>query len=61
MKNNGIEKAVILSSGGLDSTTVMAMAKVEWFEIYHLLFQYGQRDSCELEAAQKIAELMAQP
>lgn len=49
------KKAVILSSGGLDSTTVMAIAKAEGFEIYSLSFAYGQRHSCELEAAKKIA------
>lgn len=52
------KKAVILSSGGLDSTTVMAMAKAEGFEIYSLSFQYGQRHACELEAAKKIARLL---
>lgn len=49
------KKAVILSSGGLDSTTVMAMAKEHGYEIYSLSFQYGQRHACELEAAKKVA------
>ncbi len=49
------QKAIVLSSGGLDSTTVMAMAKTEGFEIYSLSFFYGQRHAFELKAAQKIA------
>ncbi len=53
---NTPKKAVVLSSGGLDSTTVMAIAKHEGFEIYSLSFHYGQRHSFELEAARKIAE-----
>lgn len=52
------KKAVILSSGGLDSTTIMAMAKAEGYEIYSLSFQYGQRHVCELEAAKRIAKQM---
>lgn len=54
---NGVvsQKAIVLSSGGLDSTTVMAMAKTEGFEIYSLSFFYGQRHAFELEAAKKIA------
>ena len=53
-----IKKAVVLSSGGIDSTTVMAMAKHEGFEIYSLSFFYGQRHAVELEAAQKVADAM---
>ena len=49
------KKAVILSSGGLDSTTAMAIAKSEGYEIYSLSFRYGQRHSLELEAAQRVA------
>jgi len=49
------KKAVILSSGGLDSTTVMAIAKHAGFAIYSLSFDYGQRHSFELEAARNIA------
>jgi len=48
-------KAVILSSGGVDSTTVMAMARAEGYEIYSLSFRYGQRHALELEAAERIA------
>ena len=49
-------KAIVLLSGGLDSTTVMAIAKHAGFEIYSLSFYYGQRHSFELEAAHKVAE-----
>jgi 7-cyano-7-deazaguanine synthase len=49
------KKAIVLSSGGIDSTTAMAMAKSEGYEIYSLSFFYGQRHSLELEAAQKVA------
>jgi 7-cyano-7-deazaguanine synthase len=53
--SNG-KKAIILSSGGLDSTTVMAIAKAGGHDIYSLSFRYGQRHSVELEAAQKVAK-----
>ena len=51
-----VKKAVILSSGGIDSTTVMAIAKKEGFELYSLSFFYGQRHSFELKAADAIAD-----
>ena len=50
------KKAVILFSGGLDSTTVLAYAKNQGFDCYPLSFNYGQRHSTELNAAQKIAQ-----
>ena len=53
--SNG-KKAIVLSSGGLDSTTVMAIARAEGHDIYSLSFRYGQRHSIELEAAQKVAK-----
>jgi len=53
-----VKKAVVLSSGGLDSTTAMAIAKFEGFEIYSLSFSYGQRHAVELEAAQKVADAL---
>ncbi|HSQ85307.1 MAG TPA: 7-cyano-7-deazaguanine synthase QueC [Desulfobacterales bacterium] len=49
-------KAVILSSGGIDSTTAMAIARYEGFKIYSLSFFYGQRHAFELQAAQKVAD-----
>ena len=48
-------KAVVLSSGGVDSTTVMAIVKAEGYEIYSLTFRYGQRHGVEVEAAEKVA------
>jgi 7-cyano-7-deazaguanine synthase len=48
-------KAVVLSSGGIDSTTAMAIAKKEGYEIYSLSFDYGQRHYRELDAARKVA------
>jgi 7-cyano-7-deazaguanine synthase len=53
---NSARKAVVLSSGGIDSTTAMAIAKDEGFKIYSLSFFYGQRHAFELEAAQKVAK-----
>ena len=50
------KKAVVLSSGGIDSTTAMAIAKHEGYKIYSLSFFYGQRHAFELEAAQKVAD-----
>jgi 7-cyano-7-deazaguanine synthase len=48
-------KAVVLLSGGLDSTTVLAIANASGYESYALSFAYGQRHSWELECARKIA------
>ncbi len=49
------KKAVVLSSGGLDSTTVMAIAKKENFEIFSLSLFYGQRHWLEINAAKRVA------
>ncbi|HUA99842.1 MAG TPA: 7-cyano-7-deazaguanine synthase QueC [Terracidiphilus sp.] len=48
-------KAVVLLSGGLDSATVLAMARREGFACYALSFAYGQRHAWELEAARRVA------
>jgi 7-cyano-7-deazaguanine synthase len=49
------EKAVILLSGGLDSATVVAMAKAEGYACYTMSFDYGQRHRAELHAAERVA------
>lgn len=50
--------AIVLSSGGLDSTTCLAIAKAEGFgPLYSLSFDYGQRHRFELEAAKRIARV----
>ena len=51
----GQKKAVVLLSGGLDSSTVLAIAKSEGYELHALSFSYGQRHVVELEAAQRVA------
>jgi 7-cyano-7-deazaguanine synthase len=52
-----IQKAVILTSGGLDSTTVLALAKEQGYGIYCLSFDYGQRHRFEIEAARNVARI----
>ena len=49
-------KAVILLSGGLDSTTCLAIAKHQGFDLNALTFNYGQRHDFELKSAQKIVD-----
>jgi 7-cyano-7-deazaguanine synthase len=48
-------KAVVLVSGGLDSATVLAMARAQGYACHALSFDYGQRHQIELEAAQRVA------
>lgn len=50
--------AVVLLSGGLDSTTVLAVARQEGYRSHALSFAYGQRHAIELEAARRIARAM---
>jgi 7-cyano-7-deazaguanine synthase len=52
---NKQKKAVVLLSGGLDSSTVLAIAKSQGYELYALSFSYGQRHVIELEAARRVA------
>lgn len=49
------KKAVVLLSGGLDSATVLAMAREQGFECYALGFDYGQRHRSELAAAERVS------
>lgn len=49
------KKAVILLSGGLDSATVVAMARAEGYDCYTMSFDYGQRHRAELQAAERVA------
>ncbi len=49
--NRNAKKAVVLLSGGLDSTTCLAIAKDRGYEIFALSFDYGQKHSIELELA----------
>ncbi|ABB33289.1 exsB protein [Geobacter metallireducens RCH3] len=52
------KKAVVLYSGGLDSTTCLAIARAEGYEPYAMSFSYGQRHSVELEQAKRNARPM---
>jgi 7-cyano-7-deazaguanine synthase len=53
---NTEKKAVVLVSGGLDSSTVLAMALEQGFECYTLAFDYGQRHRAELAAAEQLSQ-----
>jgi 7-cyano-7-deazaguanine synthase len=47
-------RAVLLLSGGLDSTTMLALARSEGFAVYAMSFRYGQRHAHEIEAARRV-------
>jgi 7-cyano-7-deazaguanine synthase len=51
-------RAVVLLSGGLDSTTTLAIAQVEGYDVYALTLQYGQRHVVEIDAARRVASQM---
>jgi 7-cyano-7-deazaguanine synthase len=53
-----MKRAVVLLSGGLDSTTTLAIALAEDFECYALSFDYGQRHTIELAAARRVARAL---
>jgi 7-cyano-7-deazaguanine synthase len=50
-----MKRAVVLLSGGLDSTTTLAIAVAEGYEAHALSFEYGQRHKIETEAARRVA------
>ncbi len=54
-QSKSASRAVVLLSGGLDSTTVLAVARSEGFDINALTFSYGQRHRAEVDAARRIA------
>jgi 7-cyano-7-deazaguanine synthase len=53
-----MKRAVVLLSGGLDSATVLAIARAEGFECHALSFRYGQRHVVELRAAERVAQAL---
>jgi len=53
-----MKKAVVLLSGGIDSSTTLAVAKAQGYELYALSFDYNQRHRIELESARKIAKAL---
>jgi len=58
MNNRATRKAVVLLSGGVDSTTALACAKRDGYETYALSFSYGQRHAVELQAAERVAQAL---
>lgn len=54
-----MKKAVVLLSGGLDSATVLAIAKQQGYQCYTMSFDYGQRHRAELNASAILAEAMS--
>ena len=51
-----MKRAVVLLSGGLDSTTTLAIAAEQGYEAYALSFDYGQRHQVEIDAARRVAK-----
>jgi len=56
MRNSSKDRAVVLLSGGIDSSTVLAIAKAGGYDLYALSFDYRQRHRRELESARMVAE-----
>ncbi|WP_028547831.1 7-cyano-7-deazaguanine synthase QueC [Paenibacillus sp. UNC451MF] len=55
MQTNQAKRAVIILSGGLDSTTCMGIAQAQGYELFPITFDYGQRHKVELENARQVA------
>ncbi|WP_282936679.1 7-cyano-7-deazaguanine synthase QueC [Paenibacillus sp. RC67] len=55
MQTNQAKRAVIILSGGLDSTTCMGIAQAEGYDLFPITFDYGQRHKVELENARQVA------
>ncbi len=58
MKSGAMKRAVVLLSGGLDSSTVLALARHEGYDCHTLCVDYGQRHHAELAAAQRVAQTL---
>jgi 7-cyano-7-deazaguanine synthase len=56
--DGGPQSAIVLLSGGLDSATVLAIARAQGYRTYALSIDYGQRHSAELNAAQRVAKIL---
>ena len=52
------KKAVVLLSGGVDSTTILAIAQSQGYDVYTMSFRYGQRHVLELDSAEQISKKM---
>jgi 7-cyano-7-deazaguanine synthase len=53
-----MNNSIVLLSGGLDSTTTLAIAQSEGFDVHAMSFRYGQRHKVELESAQRVAAVI---